>query len=698
MTEHKRIGAVALGILAIGLGLRLHGLRWGLPAVYEEAYPFKKSWEMWGWGAGPLDLNPHFFNYPTFAFYLQFLGQGLLFLLLKLRGVVDSTLDYRVFYVLDKTPFYLMGRGITALFGAATVLATLAIGRRVGGLAVAAVAATIVAVNHSHIAKSQVIEVDVPLTFLATLCCFFSLRILGAPRRRDYLLAGLCGGLATSTKYNGALLALPILLAHLLATADRPPGGPPPGPARRRARAGTGRSRAAPRHGGWGNLGLAALVFVTSFFLTSPYVLLDQRGFWTGFRYESQHMRDAHFGLADGPAVLYYLRVMTDSLFGWPLALLAGAALVFYVAVRRRGWALVLAVFPVVYVALISSWQVTAERYILPLLPLAAVFGAVPVVEASDRLRRVRAWLPAAAVAILLAIIVAPSLVAYRRELGRLRGDTRTLARAWIEARVPPGSFLLLEPYGPEPLGATYLQNLESDVRDRILKERPDARIYAVMFMPMYQVRSENTAIFYDPRLYADVADLVVTSSAVSSRYRANPTLFRAQNAFYDTLETRWTRLREFGPADGGGPRLTVYGNPRQKVPFQRRGVVAIPPAPPVVADRLPGAFARFFARFASVYESYGYHEAAAALFQMGLRHRDQPQDARQGLGLGAVRSLLAAGRPRQALAMLDELERDAGGADELAYWRGLQAQVAAAAHGDSLDAGDPEAGASERP
>ena len=149
------------GAVALALGLRLLGIDWGLPAVYEEAYPFKKSWPMWGWGAdASVDLNPHFFNYPSLFFYVQFLGQGLLFLLLRLFGPVDSVLDYRVLYELDKTPFYIMGRTLTALFASATVWVTFRLGQRLRGPCTGALAACLLAVNQFHIAKSQVIEVD----------------------------------------------------------------------------------------------------------------------------------------------------------------------------------------------------------------------------------------------------------------------------------------------------------------------------------------------------------------------------------------------------------------------------------------------------------------------------------------------------------------------------------------------------------
>jgi hypothetical protein len=697
MTDRRRIVAIVGGISLLALALRLYGLGWGLPAVYEEAYPFKKSWDMWGWGPSRhLDFNPHFFNYPTFYFYVQFLGQGLLFLILKLRGVIHSALDFRVLYALDKTSFYWMGRGISALCGTLTVPVTFWLGRRAAGARAGVAAALLVAVNQVHIVKSQAIEVDVPLTLLATVCCLFSLRILAAPRRRDYLLAALAGGLATSTKYNGALLALPILVAHLGAwwrarrerqAAERA-AAPKSAGAVRRAR---GRLAMASADGAtWVNLGAAAVLFTVSFFATSPYVLLDRADFWVGFNYERLHMQIGHFGLDSTPPLLYYARVMTGSLMGWPLTLLAGAGMLWALVVRRMGWAMVLAIFPVVYVTLISSWSMKAERYILPLLPLAAVFAAAFLVMLCDRLRSRHAMLPAAALAASVLVLAAPSLLAYERDLARLHGDTRTLARQWIETHMPAGSFIVCESYGPEPFGVIDFQNLEADVRERITKQAPDLKLYALLAMPMYQVMSENTALFYDPKLYDNVADLWVTSSSVVSRYRKNPGLYAAQCSFYDSLDAHWNKLREFGPQDGSGPRITIYGNPRVKTPFSARRPAQPPAAPPIIDDLVPGTFSGFFERFGFLYEIYDFQAAAGQVYAMGLRYPDQPAEGRRPLALGLVRTALARGDGALALTIAEEMQGRSTSRSEANFWKSLHDEVVGAMRRGTPAAGKP--------
>jgi hypothetical protein len=332
-------------------------------------------------------------------------------------------------------------------------------------------------------------------------------------------------------------------------------------------------------------------------------------------------------------------------------------------------------VFPGVYLGLISLFEMKAERYVLPLLPLAAVFAAALSVELVRRWLPARPALRAAALAALTLAMAGPSLVAYARGLDRLRGDTRTLAREWIEANVPPGSFIVTEGYGPEPIGAIDIANFDADVRKRILEERPDTKVYALFQMPMYQVRPENSALFYDLRLFEQSADLIVVSSSVRSRYRLKPESFPAQNAFYDSLEVQWNKVREFGPQDGSGPRLTLYANPRVTPPFSKRRL-GPPPPPPVVPDLIPGSFSMNFERLAYLYESYGFDATAAQIYQMGLRYPDQPFEGRRPLGVGAVRTSLKAKRSAQALAILEALVRSSGEPREAEYWRSVRAQL----------------------
>jgi hypothetical protein len=78
---------VLILIMSVALLTRLVGLDWGLPHTYEEATPLRVAVSMWGWEhGGEPTLDPAFFNYPSLSFYVHFIVQGVLFLVLKLNG------------------------------------------------------------------------------------------------------------------------------------------------------------------------------------------------------------------------------------------------------------------------------------------------------------------------------------------------------------------------------------------------------------------------------------------------------------------------------------------------------------------------------------------------------------------------------------------------------------------------------------
>ena len=58
-----RRSSLLLPVLGFAALLRLLGIGWGLPDIFEEATLLVRAWTMWGWGTGqPIDLNPHFFT------------------------------------------------------------------------------------------------------------------------------------------------------------------------------------------------------------------------------------------------------------------------------------------------------------------------------------------------------------------------------------------------------------------------------------------------------------------------------------------------------------------------------------------------------------------------------------------------------------------------------------------------------------
>lgn len=581
---------VPMALVALGLGARAIGLGWGLPEVFEEAYPLKVAVRMWGFGEGGPDLNPHFFRYPSLVFYLEFIVVGILRVVLDIAGVVRDDAQFRALFARDPTVFYLAGRGVIAALGALTVWPAWSLARRVGGTAAGILAGVWTALSPVLIARSQGIEVDVPLACFTT---FALALIIGDGRfdqpqsTRRVVLCGVVVGLAAATKYPGALALLPLLLAIAM------------------------RARGLPRRFLIRQSAIAMIAAALAFLMTSPFVLLDARAALAGIEAERVHLRLGHFGGSTGPAAWFYAGAWLDRLLGWLPGLAAIVGIAVFAFVRRRAWALVGASLVVALTVLVSPWETRHERYLLAIVPLGFVFAACALAPLLERVRgrAARGALFVALCGVGLALPTRPWLE-LRHRLGP---DTRTEARHWIETHLAPGSFLVIEPYGPNPPspigGQTVPASTPPEVKDHL---------YWVVPMPMFQVGPERSATSYDPRLFVQ-ADAWIVSGAVSERYRADPGRFPVQNAFYDWLEASWPIAARFAPGSGSGPEIVVHRNPAHEVPFADRVTRPVPPTEFMKRTGGNGGEATLYMGLGVNYLAFGYPREAAACFRMAL-------------------------------------------------------------------------------
>lgn len=641
-------GPVWLPLLVVGLTFvpRLLGLGWGLPDVNEEATPLRQAWEMWPAGPGhPLDLNPHFFNYPSLTFYLHFVLQALLYGLLRLAGQVHSWLDFQVRYFTDPSAFVLAARALQVTLGAGTTWLVYRIGARIGGRAMALPAALLLALNPFYAVRSLMVEVDVPLTFFVTLALYYTLRLLDDPRRADYHKAGLAVGLAASAKYTGALLLPALVVAHLVA----------------RSRGGSSAPRAGAGRVSWLFLGESVALAGLAFMLTSPFCLLDFRMAWANLGAEREHMRLGHFGLGELSAWRYYARLATARLLGWPWALAAVGGLVGAAAVARRPWAWVLGTVMVCLGAVLLSWRMMADRYALPLLPGAALAAGWLVAEL-DRRCGVRAWpAPARGLAVGAAtlVLLAGPLTDLKSLTDLFRPSARTAARRWIEAHVAPGSLIVSEPNGPDLLDAIRLRGMPAALRDRVVSSTQSNRVYAVQTLPMYQVRPEQSAPFYDAGLY-EAADIVVTASTVRRRYQQEPDRFPRQAAFYDALDQHMEKAWEFAPDASDTPIVTIYRNPRQTVPFARRPTVLAPRPVPRPDARETMGESYFYYNWGVNLETFGQGDAALAAYRLALDCSIWQPGLYGNVVLGVARCLRASGQGAEIGRLIGRWESEA--------------------------------------
>jgi hypothetical protein len=196
-------------VLVSALVLRLWHIRHGLPDFLEEAIPFKKAFEMWGWETGRTDLNPHFFNYPTLSIYIHFALQKLHFAFGMLSGRYTVPADYWLAYHLDPTPQVVLARLVGVVSDGATLLGVWVIGERMRR-GVGLLAALLLALAPTVLLTGRSIYSD---SLMATLAVWALERLLAyqATGGRGRLLTALVLiGLAAGAKYTAGLLVVPL--------------------------------------------------------------------------------------------------------------------------------------------------------------------------------------------------------------------------------------------------------------------------------------------------------------------------------------------------------------------------------------------------------------------------------------------------------------------------------------------------------
>src|SRR5271169_5213818 len=355
----------------------------------------------------PLQLNPHFFAYGSLPFYLT---KALSSLLAAVSGREWFDSYDGVVHV---------GRFLSALAGALTVLLVAAVGRRLYGQKAGLCAGLLLALAVLHIQTSHFASTDVTLTLFVLLALAASGRLARRGRGRDALLAGALTGFSLATKASAAPLLLPLAVAVFLACR----------PAR------------AWRKGAL-LLAMAGLAALVAFFLGEPYAFLAFREFWRSVSEQGAMVR--HAGLLPYtnqyigvPNFLYEAREIVlwclGPFFGLAALWAAGRRLVRFRALSPVEW--VFASFLVPYVVLTCTFEVKFPRYLLPVYPLLALWAGAWLTEKAERGRAGR----------LLRAVVVGGTAAWALAFASIytRPHSSVTASLWFHDHVPDGARVL---------------------------------------------------------------------------------------------------------------------------------------------------------------------------------------------------------------------------------------------------------------
>jgi hypothetical protein len=217
MTAPVRYPLPLIGICVVAIVIRVIGLQYGLPAVYnpDEVAIMTRALSF---GAGT--LNPRNFLYPTFYFYVLFIWVGIYVGFVWLTRRVASLDALRRLYLTDPTGLYTAGRTLGVAAGTATVFLVYRLASRLADARTALAAAVFLAVAPLHVRDSHYVKHDVPATLAIVVAYLAMTRVwpcprAEGPRQRVSVMAGAACGVAFSTHYYCVFLVIPLLLVIL---------------------------------------------------------------------------------------------------------------------------------------------------------------------------------------------------------------------------------------------------------------------------------------------------------------------------------------------------------------------------------------------------------------------------------------------------------------------------------------------------
>ena len=169
---------------------------------------------------GSGDLNPHHFLHPAFLSYVLFGFYGAFFTIGKLLGTFPSVTAFERLYFSDPSIFFLIARIFVLVLLLVAIFVTYKIAHKTFNRRTALIASCFMVFSPVVIKWSHYASADIPLMCISLLTFIFCLRIFQKGLVRDYCICGLLIGLSVATKYNGAPLIAPFLVAHFCCSAN----------------------------------------------------------------------------------------------------------------------------------------------------------------------------------------------------------------------------------------------------------------------------------------------------------------------------------------------------------------------------------------------------------------------------------------------------------------------------------------------
>lgn len=364
------------------------------------------------------DLNPKWFDYPTFPIYIL---SVLYFLPFHWGNLIKFCAD-------PTTCYYLLGRTFMAFLGVLNVFFLYKIAKDIFNKKVGIIAALMLGLNVAQVIHSHYIKNDIFLSLLCTITLYFALKIYREGRTKDYLLTGLFIGLANATKYCPQLIIY-LLLAHVL------------------------RQLLSKKTLFNANILWGLLASLTGFFIGTPYLILSQKDILGVVRlfYEILFTKSnvLIFASSDGgdSNIKFYLLHL---FYIWltPLVFILSVFGI-YSTVKKMGGKLfgLIFSFPLLYLLSILISRIRFDRYIIPLIPFLIILAAVTVERMisflNKKFSKARLVILLLVMAVILSIPLS-KIIYFDWKISQNEKETRHLTYQWLMENLQKGDGIVL--------------------------------------------------------------------------------------------------------------------------------------------------------------------------------------------------------------------------------------------------------------
>ncbi|MFC1621913.1 ArnT family glycosyltransferase [Patescibacteria group bacterium] len=421
----KKIDHKLLLIILFALFARYWGLKHSFPYIFhpDEATTVRTALGV------RFDPNPAHFDWPHLYIYLNYY---VYMIFARVRDVL-TTLNIRpiispIFPLMwnDDLVFYFITRVFTATLGALTAIPLYLTGKKVFNKKAGYLAALAIAITPYHSHHSHYTLTDVPMAFFCAWAVYFSVLVLFKKDLKNYLLAGLFVGFAASTKYNGALIALTVVLAHFFRVFSEP------------------KEKITSK---LQNLVISGVASVLGFLIGTPYALFDFKTFSrtdgpAGALWQFTNVGDVNFSQHIGQFFNALINKLPDD-FGFTLFIVFFICFVYLltqftkekVLANKALWFLVIPSLAFIYY--ISGFEKVRSHYFFMVYPTLILASACFFSEIVLKPKQA----PWTKFILMAGFLVIPALYTLRGSYILSRKDTRIILSEWLEEQQMPVYF-----------------------------------------------------------------------------------------------------------------------------------------------------------------------------------------------------------------------------------------------------------------